>query len=261
MLFLRSSIFQILFYTVTLALMVIGSPVLLLPRRWGWWIVPFWANVMLFLLRMIVGLKVEVRGKENIPQGGYILASKHQSAWETFALIPHVPNATYILKRELRWIPIFGWYTAKFQQIPINRGKRAAALAAMIEAAKKTIADKRQIMIFPEGTRRPVGAEPQYKFGIAHLYKDLNCPVLPVALNAGLYWPRASWIIYPGTVLVEFLPPIAPGLGPRAFYNTLVDTIETASIRLCEEARTTEKPTPMLSVYDRNRKAANAEAS
>ena len=259
MLFLRSSIFQILFYTVTLTLMVIGSPVLLLPRRWGWWIVPFWANVNLFLLRLIVGLKVEVRGRENIPQGGYIVASKHQSAWETFALIPHVPSATFILKRELRWIPIFGWYTAKYRQIPINRGKRAAALAAMVGSAKQAIADSRQIMIFPEGTRRPVGAEPQFKFGITHLYRDLDCPVLPVALNAGLYWPRASWIIYPGTVIVEFLPPIAPGLAPRAFHETLVATIETATTRLCEEARNAKHPTPMLAVYDRNRKAASAE--
>jgi len=260
MLFLRSSIFQILFYTVTLALMVIGSPVLLLPRRWGWWIVPFWAKVNLFLLRLIVGLKVEVRGKENIPKGGYIVASKHQSSWETFALIPHFPSVTFILKRELRWIPIFGWYTAKYRQIPINRGKRAAALAAMVEAAKQAIADKRQILIFPEGTRRPAGAEPQFKFGIAHLYRDLDCPVLPVALNAGLYWPRASWVIYPGTVIVEFLPPIAPGLGVRAFHDTLVDTIETATGRLCEEARDAKNPTPMLAVYDRNRRAAGAKA-
>lgn len=239
MLFLRSSLFQILFYVVTFVMMIAASPVFLLPRRWGWWIVPFWSNTCLFLLRWVVGLKVEVRGRENIPAGGYIIASKHQSAWETFSLIPYFPDPTYILKRELRWIPIFGWYTAKFRQIPINRGKRSAALAAMVQSSKEAIADERQILIFPEGTRRPVGAEPAYKYGIAHLYKDVHCPVLPVAHNAGVYWPRASWLLYPGTVIVEFLPAIQPGLAANTFHAQLVDSIETTSNRLCAEGRST----------------------
>lgn len=253
MLFLRSSIFQVLFYGGTLVMMIVGSPLLLLPQSWGMWIVHAWGHVNLLLLRLVVGLKVEWRGTENIPEGGYIVASKHQSAWETFALIPHFAYPTFILKRELRWIPIFGWYLSKFQQIPINRGKRAAALTAMMRAAKETIAKNRQIMIFPEGTRRPPGAEPAFKFGIAYLYKDLNCRVLPVALNAGLYWPRRSWMLYPGTVIVEFLPPIEPGLSPRDFHNKLVDEIETTTNRLCEEARHAKKPSPMLAVYDENR--------
>ncbi|MBS8261786.1 1-acyl-sn-glycerol-3-phosphate acyltransferase [Roseibium polysiphoniae] len=246
MLLLRSTLFQILFYLSTFVLMVLFSPVFLLPRRWGWWVVPFWSWFNLALLRFIVGLKVEVRGRENIPEGGYIVASKHQSAWETFALIPEFPDPTYILKRELRWIPIFGWYTAKFRQIPINRGKRSAALAEMMIAAKEAISEDRQIMIFPEGTRRAVGAEPKYKFGIAHLYRDLDCPVLPIALNAGLYWPRASWVLYPGTVLVNILPPIQPGLAPDVFHATLVETIETATAELCEEARGEAPPSPLL---------------
>lgn len=261
MLLLRSSLFQVLFYTCTLILMILGSPLLLVPQRWGIWLVHLWARWNLLLIRVVVGLKVEWRGLENIPEGGYILASKHQSAWETFALIPNVPFPTFILKRELRWIPIFGWYLAKFRQIPINRGKRAAALAAMMEAAEKTIADGRQIMIFPEGTRRPPGAEPAFKFGIAHLYRDLNCTVLPVALNAGLYWPRASWMIYPGKVIVEFLPPIEPGLSPRDFHDKLVHDIEAATSRLCEEARQEKNPSPMLAAYDRRRAKTSAAGS
>ncbi|MEJ8474880.1 lysophospholipid acyltransferase family protein [Roseibium algae] len=247
MLFLRSTIFQILFYSSTFVLMVIFSPVMILPRRWGWWIVPFWSRFNLALLWLIVGLKYEIRGRENLPKGGYIVASKHQSAWETFALIPEFRDPTYILKRELRWIPVFGWYTAKFRQIPINRGKRSAALVAMIAAAKDSVAENRQILIFPEGTRRPVGAEPKYKYGIAHLYRDLDCPVLPVALNAGLYWPRASWLVYPGTVLVEILPPIQPGMPADKFQETLVDQIETVTARLSEEARGEKRPSPLLS--------------
>lgn len=246
MVFLRSTLFQILFYSITLVMMVGLSPVMLLPRRWGWWIVPVWSNTLLLLMRWVAGLKVELRGQENIPAGGYIVALKHQSAWETVTLIPQFPDPTFILKRELRWIPIFGWYTAKFKQIPINRGKRSEALAAMMISAKEAIDDGRQIMIFPEGTRRPAGAAPKYKYGISHLYKDLACPVLPVAHNAGLYWPRASWLVYPGTVVVEFLPPIEPGLTMDTFHSTLVETIEAASDRLIEEARNVPRPSPVL---------------
>ncbi|MTI44044.1 1-acyl-sn-glycerol-3-phosphate acyltransferase [Roseibium hamelinense] len=245
MLFLRSTLFQVLFYSVTLVMMILGSPVLLVPRRYGWWLVPFWSRVLQWLMRWVAGIKVEVRGLENIPEGGFIVASKHQSAWETVSLIPFFSAPTFILKRELRWIPIFGWYTAKFEQIPINRGKRSAALAAMIESAKETIAKGRQIFIFPEGTRRAVGAEPKYKFGIAHLYKDLGCAVLPVAHNAGIYWPRSSWLVYPGTVIVEFLPAIEPGLEPHIFHERLVSTIETASDKLIAEAQRAPDPSPV----------------
>ncbi|WP_417667777.1 lysophospholipid acyltransferase family protein [Roseibium sp.] len=246
MVYLRSTLFQILFYTSTFLLMVLFSPALVLPRKWGWWVVPFWSRFNLVLLRLVVGLRVEVRGRENIPDGGYIVASKHQSAWETFALIREFPDPTYILKRELRWIPIFGWYTAKFRQIPINRGKRSAALVALLASAKEAIAENRQILIFPEGTRRPVGGEPKYKYGIAHLYRDLHCPVLPVALNAGVFWPRASWMVYPGKVIVEILPPIPPDIPADEFHRQLVDTIEGASVRLCEEARQEKPLSPVL---------------
>lgn len=249
MLFFRSSLFQILFYVGTFLMMVICSPVLVLPRKWGWWVVPMWSRMNLLLLRFIVGLKVELRGQENIPKGktGYIVASKHQSVWETFGLIGSFPDPTFILKRELRWIPVFGWYTAKFRQIPINRGQRAVALAKMMEDAREAIDEGRQILIFPEGTRRPVGGDPKYKFGISHLYKDLQCPVLPVALNAGLYWPRQSWMLYPGTVIVEFLPPLPSGLEPTDFHRRLVGAIEGSCSQLYEDARKEPRPSPLLS--------------
>ncbi|WP_299477813.1 1-acyl-sn-glycerol-3-phosphate acyltransferase [uncultured Roseibium sp.] len=258
MLLLRSTLFQILFYSVTLVEMILFSPVMLLPRKWGWPIVPFWSRTLIWLMRVVAGIKVEIRGRENLPKGGYIAAMKHQSAWETVALIPLFSSPTFILKRELRWIPIFGWYTAKYRQIPINRGKRSEALAAMMEAAKDAIAEGRQIMIFPEGTRRPAGAEPKYKYGIAHLYRDLKCPVVPIAHNAGLYWPRSSWKVYPGTVIVEILPPIETGLTPDAFHAKLVQTIESASDKLIEEARTASDPSPVLKQVDATRKSQPA---
>lgn len=259
MLLLRSTLFQLLFYSVTLIEMILFSPVMLLPRKWGWPVVPFWSRTLLWLMRVVAGIKVEIRGRENLPKGGYIAAMKHQSAWETVSLIPLFSSPTFILKRELRWIPIFGWYTAKYRQIPINRGKRSAALAAMMESAKEAIAEERQIMIYPEGTRRPAGAEPKYKYGIAHLYKELECPVVPIAHNAGLYWPRSSWTVYPGTVIVEILPPIEPGLETDEFYGLLVETIESASDRLIEEARQAPNPSPVLETVDQLRKQKTSE--
>lgn len=255
MILLRSTLFQILFYVLNLVLMILFSPVLLLPRKWGWWVVPVWSKALQLLMRLVAGIKVELRGRENLPQGGFIAALKHQSAWETVALIPLFSSPTFILKRELRWIPIFGWYTAKYRQIAINRGKRSEALAAMMLAAKQAIAEGRQILIFPEGTRRPAGAEPKYKFGIAHLYRDLKCPVVPIAHNAGLYWPRSSWRVYPGTVIVEILPQIEPGLPADVFQTRMVEEIETASDRLIEEARREPTPSPVLEQADRLKQA------
>ncbi|MEO9526647.1 1-acyl-sn-glycerol-3-phosphate acyltransferase [Roseibium sp.] len=247
---LRSTLFQVLFYLLNLVVMILFSPMLLLPRSWSWWVMPAWAKVLLLLMRVVAGIRMEVRGRENLPDGGFMAAMKHQSAWETVALIPLFSSPTFILKRELRWIPIFGWYTAKFRQIPVNRGKRTKALAAMVVAAKQAISEKRQILIFPEGTRRPAGAEPKYKFGVAHLYRDLNCPVAPIAHNAGLYWPRASWNVYPGTVIVEILPPIPPGLATDIFHARMVTAIETTSDRLIEEARQAPNPSPVLKQVD-----------
>ncbi|GGE99585.1 1-acyl-sn-glycerol-3-phosphate acyltransferase [Stappia taiwanensis] len=250
MLLLRSLLFHALFYLVTLGLMILFSPVLILPRRWGWPVVPFWARTCLALLRWIVGLKVEVRGLENIPEGGYIVAAKHQSAWETFALLPLFASPTYVLKRELRYIPLFGWYTAKYRQIPVDRGKRSVALARMTEKAGEAVAEGRQILIFPEGTRRPAGAEPRYKHGVAHLYRSLECPVLPIALNSGVYWPRRGWTLYPGTVLVEILPPIQPGLELHACYEHLVSAVEGASDELLREAARRDPDSPVLALVE-----------
>jgi 1-acyl-sn-glycerol-3-phosphate acyltransferase len=246
MLLLRSLLFNVCFYVLTLAVMVVGSPVLLLPRRYGWPVVRFWAHMNLWLLKWLAGIKVEIRGREHIPEGGIIVAAKHQSALETFALIPEFKDPTYILKRELRYIPLFGWYTMRMNQIPVNRGKRSVALAAMTERAREAIAENREILIFPEGTRRPAGAEPNYKYGVAHLYRSLECPVLPVALNTGLFWPRRSILRYPGTVVFEMLPPIEPGLELEAFAARLSSELETASDRLIEESARLDPGLPVL---------------
>ncbi|WP_319774725.1 lysophospholipid acyltransferase family protein [Breoghania sp.] len=241
---LRSALFNLAFYLYIAVAVFAYMPAFLLPRRVGWPLVVLWARASLWMLRVICGVRMEVRGRENIPEGGFIVASKHQSAWETFALLTLFPDPTYVLKRELTWLPLFGWYTKKMKMIPVNRGKRSAALLALATAAREAIDENRQILIFPEGTRRPAGAEPNYKYGIVHLYRQLDCPVLPVALNSGLFWPRRTFLRYPGTITINILPPIQPGLKSDQFIAALKDPLEEASDDLVLEAAEATNPPP-----------------
>ena len=239
MIILRSVLFNTLFYLVLFVYFVAALPTLVLPRRALLAMVRSWSRVSLFLLKAICNIGCEFRGLENIPQGAALIASKHQSMWETFALITVLKDPAYILKRELLWIPFFGWYAAKAQMIPVDRGRRSQALAAMTERAKKETAKGREIIIFPEGTRRAPGAEPKYKFGVAFLYTELGVPCVPVALNSGLFWPRRSFRRYPGVVRVEFMSPIPPGLDRQTFYDRLQDAIETKTAELVSMGKRT----------------------
>lgn len=233
----RSVVFNVLFYLNTLFWLLVGIPTFVMPYHAIIWVAKSWGRVNLVLLRVVVGLDCEVRGREKIPPGALIVASKHQSAWETFALLPLFDNPTFILKRELQWLPLFGWLTIKGRMVPVDRKKGSQALAAMAERARIELNDGRQLIIFPEGTRRPAGAEPRYRYGVAHLYAAGGVPCLPVALNSGVFWPRRrSLHLRPGTVVVEILDPIEPGLDKDAFLARLQDTIEVATARLIAEA-------------------------
>jgi len=232
----RSVIFNLLFYLTLVVYLAAALPTLLLPYRYLIGVARAWARTNLWLLRVVCGIKADFRGLERIPRGGAIIASKHQSMWETFALLTLVDDPTFILKRELMWIPLFGWFLWKAEMIPVNRGARGPALAAMTERAKAEVQRGRQIIIFPEGTRRPPGAEPQYKFGVAHLYAETGVPCVPVALNSGVFWPRRSFCRFPGTIVVQVCEPIAPGLDKSAFIARLQEVVETASAELLEEA-------------------------
>lgn len=235
LLHLRSALFNALFYLTLLVYMIAALPTFLLPR-WGILaFARFWARSSLFLLRVICGMRVEWRGLEKIPPGGLLVAAKHQSAWETFALLTLFKDPAFILKRQLQWIPLFGWFTVTGEMIPVRRGARSEALAEMTGHVQKALAQGRQIIIFPEGTRRSPKAEPAYKHGIVHLYACTNTPCLPIALNSGLYWRRRSFLRHPGTVIVEILDPIAPGLAAAEFAELLRSEIETATQRLIAE--------------------------
>jgi 1-acyl-sn-glycerol-3-phosphate acyltransferase len=234
---IRSVLFNVLFYLNMVVLMCLALPTLVLPRRGILEVVRFWARSNNWLLRIFCGITVELRGLERIPPGPLLVAAKHQSLWETFALVPLFADPAFILKRELMWVPLFGWLARKAQMIPVDRGARSQALAAIAASAKIELARNRQIVIFPEGTRRPPGAEPSYKYGVVHLYAESGVACLPIALNSGLFWPRRSFRRYPGTIVVEFLDPIAPGLDRKVFFERLQDVIETATARLIAEGQ------------------------
>jgi len=236
----RAFLFNVLFYVTTVLFLGLGSPLLFGPRSWAMAALALHARTELWLLKTIVGTKLEVRGREKLPKGACLVASKHQSAWETFALIPLFRDPTYLMKRELFWIPFHGWFSYKFGMIPVDRDKGPAALRRMVAEAKTRAASGREIIIFPEGTRRAPGAAPDYKTGVFLLYEALGIPCVPVALNSGLFWPRRSFKRYPGTIIVEFLDPIPPGLSKQQFLPRLEQTIETASNPLIAEAGGTE---------------------
>jgi 1-acyl-sn-glycerol-3-phosphate acyltransferase len=231
----RSILFNILFYLNLVILLIAAIPTLLLPPQAIIEMAKLWGRSSLWLLRVVCGTRYEFRGLDRIPAGPLIVAAKHQSTWETFALLSLFKHPVFILKRELTWIPLFGWFTIKGKMIAVDRGAGSQALAAMTKRAREVIRAGRQLFIFPEGTRRPAGAEPRYKFGVAHLYDVIGVPCVPVALNSGLFWPRRSLIRLPGTIVVEFLEPIPPGLDKQTFFSRMQSDIETATARLIAE--------------------------
>jgi 1-acyl-sn-glycerol-3-phosphate acyltransferase len=234
---IRSIAFNIAFYLNTVVWLGVAIPTFLMPFWTTVRVAQAWGRVNLVLLRWIAGIRLEVRGREKIPRGAMIVASKHQSAWETFALMTLFDDPLFILKRELMWIPIFGWLLWHSRMVPVDRSAGSQALVAMTERAREELAKNRQLIIFPEGTRRPPGAEPRYKFGVAHLYAAEGVPCLPVALNSGLFWPRRSILRRPGTVIVEMLDPISPGMSKDAFFDLLQQRLEAATTRLIEEGK------------------------
>ncbi|MGV8939125.1 MAG: lysophospholipid acyltransferase family protein [Allorhizobium sp.] len=236
MLALRSVLFNAAFYANLIIRMIVLAPAYFLrQRRKSFRIVKSWARSSHWLMEKIVGTTFTIEGLENIPAGGYIMAPKHQSFWDTYALLPWLDDPVYILKRELMWIPLFGWYAMKQRMIPVDRGAKGMAMAAVMKRAAKEMRNGRQLIIYPEGTRLPPGAVPAYKYGIARIYRDLKVPVVPVAMHPGLFWPRRSTMRYPGHFKVRILPAIMPGLDPDVFYERLVTELERASDELLLE--------------------------
>jgi len=236
MLFIRSLLFHICFFVWTAIWAILLVWTYLIPRRAMVWVITQFFRSYIPFERYIVGLDYEVRGMEHMPAGPCIIAMKHQSTYETLKLHHLFGDVAIILKRELMYIPFWGWYQAKSGVIPVDRGAKGVAMTSMLRGARKVVAEGRRIVIFPQGTRIKAGARHPYKSGVGVMYEDLGLPLVPVAINAGVFWPRRSFYIHPGKVTFEILPPIQPGLPREQVMKQLEEAIETASDRLIQQA-------------------------
>lgn len=232
----RSLCYHVLFVTWTLLVCLIYLPLLLGPRLWMQCGARLWLDGALFLQRTVLGLSYECRGLENLPKGPVLIAAKHQSAWDTMIFHRLLSDPAFILKKELLRLPFIGWYLSKSGQIPIDRAAGMKALKQMTEESVQAIRDSRQIVIFPEGHRQPPGRTGDYHSGVAMLRSALNAPVIPVALNSGLFWGRNAFLRYPGIITIAFLEPIPADLDRKSFMTTLKDRIEPATRALENEA-------------------------
>ena len=228
----RSLIFTLWLY-LSMPLFAIGlSPALLMPHGVAIAVIKLWARFVLFGLRWIAGVKVEVRGLEHRPTGPALIAAKHQGMLDVIAPFAFLDDACFVMKKELMPLPFFGWFAWKTKMIAVDRAAHAKALKDMVRQTRARLAEGRQILIFPEGTRTTPGEPADYKPGVAAIYRDVEAPCWPVATNSGVHWPAHGFKRYPGTVVFEFLPPIPAGLKRAAFMAELESRIETASTAL-----------------------------
>ncbi len=211
-------------------------PLMLGSRLFFWRCCLLWCRSCIWLIQTLLGINYEIRGLEHLTGKPVIIASKHQSAWETLVLNTIILDCAYVVKRELLWFPFFGWFLSRLGMIGIDRSGGASALKRLVADCKKRLESGRSIIIFPQGTRTPPGATQPYLPGTAALYTQCKVPVVPTALNSGIFWPRRTFLKRPGTVTLEFLPPIDPGMERREFSKHLEAEIETATIRIEREA-------------------------
>jgi len=239
----RSIFFNILFYGVlTPGVCIFLLPSLMMPRRAVLWVATTYQKLSLLLEKYVMGLDMEIRGEEYLPKdtGHYLVAAKHQSAYETLKLMILFRDPTIIMKKELLSLPLFGWFLQALDVIAIDRGNREQSLHSLADGARRMKENNRPIVIFPQGTRVAVDATPSqkpYKGGIVKLYAATQMPIIPMAINSGLYWPRNSFWKKSGKVIVEFLPPIPVGTPEDTVLALLEQRIEEASNRLAVEGR------------------------
>ena len=246
MIMVRSLLFAFLLYAWTVGLSILYLPLLFVPRKLLAIFVAIWLRGIAKIASTSLGLRYEIRGVENRPSGPAIYASKHQSAWETLFFRLIVPDCAFVLKRDLMWIPLWGWYVWRMGMIGIDRAAGIRSIKKMIVRAHGVLSAGRPIVVFPQGTRVAPGARSPYLSGIAAIYRELNVSVVPVALNSGLFWPRRRFVKFPGTITVEFLKPIPPGLKRAEFMEQLELQIEEASSRLEAEARQDPTTAPQI---------------
>ena len=232
---LRSGLFKMVFFIWTALFCILYIPFFWLSRdalitcqRW-------WSHGVLVILRIIMNIRLEVRGKEHIPAGGAFLAMKHQSSFDTFVMHTIVSHPAFVMKKELLKIPLYGQFCKNTGMIPVDRDGGLKALKDMMQKSSAAMEDGRQLIIFPEGSRAlPGDQEVKYQSGIFGIYKYAKKPVIPVALNSGLYWPKKGYLVSGGTIVFDFLEPIEAGLKKNDFMAVLQEKIETASLSLIQ---------------------------
>jgi len=233
---LRSFLFAIVFYAWSVVWAIAMVPMLAAPRSWLLAAMRFWSRSLNVLLKVICGIRVEIRGQEHVPSADALIASKHQTMFDVFVQFGVLKGSLFVFKKELLIIPIFGWIALKIGSIVVDRQGQATALRDMVRRAQEQFRlGDRQLVIFPEGTRKAPGAPPDYKPGVAGLYRELGVAVHPVATNAGVHWPAHGFLRRPGVIVYQYLEPIPPGLKRAEFMRILEERIETASNRLLAE--------------------------
>jgi 1-acyl-sn-glycerol-3-phosphate acyltransferase len=235
MLFFRSFIFQIYFYSITFYVIVVNLPKLLINRSHAHYIYYRWACFTAWGLKEICHINIAVRGAENIPQGSALYACKHQSIMETALMFLFINRPAIVLKKELNYIPFAKYLIEGAGHISVDRQAGGKARQYIILEADKRVKNGQQVLIFPEGTRSILNSAPRYKRGIYGIYQHTQIACTPIALNTGLFWPRQSFLKYPGTVIFEFLPKIETGLSEDEFMTTLTTQIESTVARLVQE--------------------------
>ncbi len=239
MLLIRQTLFHICFYGYMFIWCLLLVPPLLLPRKYYMIFLQAYFDSNYYVEKWVLGLDYEVRGAEHIPQGtSFLVAAKHYSTYETFKIHLLFKDPAIILKRELALIPIWGWLALKAGMIAVNRSKGEGAMKSIVEGANRLKAEDRPVVIFPQGTRVDISDTPAtkpYKFGIVRMQEATQLPILPMATNSGLFWPRRSFFVKPGKVIFEFFPPIMPGQDLKTTHQQMADIIETNSNRLVQE--------------------------
>jgi 1-acyl-sn-glycerol-3-phosphate acyltransferase len=231
----RSALFVVVFYLWSATVAIFAIPTFVLPRAVVMRVMQIWSGGVTRLLTLICGVRVEVRGRRFMPAGAALIAAKHQCMFDVFGLFAILPDACFVTKKELMRVPFFGWYCLKMGMIIVDRDGEAKALKKLLRDSRDRLGQRRQLLIFPEGTRGEPGRPGDYKPGVAAIYRDLEVPCIPLALNSGVHWPAHGFLRRPGTIVFEFLEPIAPGLRRGPFMEELQRRLETASNALLAE--------------------------
>lgn len=238
MLFIRSILFQVLFFVCTATIAILSLPILF--ARWRWavkHVASFWARVVNGLLFLCAGISYRIEGHENLPQGPFILAAKHQSLWDTSVVLALFDNPCIVIKQELLRVPIYGLFTQVLGMVPVDREGGGAALKRMLRSCREAAEAGRNLIIFPQGTRTRPGEAMAYQPGVVAIYRETKLPVVPAAVNSGFFWPKHGWRRPSGVIRLQYLPAIPPGLKREEFMATLEERIETANAKLEAETR------------------------